>query len=123
MKYGIVAIAVLGLVLGGCAKSSHEGVPEKPAADGGGGGGELGEVKALDFATVRAQIFTPHCIRCHGRFEEYAKVALELNRIQDAVVANRMPPRVPLSGELKSLLSEWINKGAPETAPSEGGQE
>ena len=69
----------------------------------------------LSFATVRAQIFTPHCVRCHSGFSEYAKVKPRIADIQLAVESNRMPKdRAPLSLELKELLRRWIDAGLPE---------
>lgn len=77
--------------------------------------------KLLDFATVSSQIFTPHCVRCHGEFSEYTKVALNLQSIKDAVMTNRMPRRSPLPDDLKAVLNAWINQGAPETVPAPTG--
>ncbi len=77
--------------------------------------------KLLDFAIVQTQIFTPHCVRCHGEFNEYTKVALNLPMIKDAVMTNRMPRRSPLPDDLKALLNEWIDQGAKETVAQAGG--
>ncbi len=67
------------------------------------------------FATVKAAIFTPHCIGCHSGFGEYARVAARLPDIQRAVDTNIMPMGgPPLSAELKTLLNDWIAQGAPE---------
>lgn len=118
MRWMNVTVFVLALTLTACGGSSHEQPAAKPTGGSGGGGnnGGLDGQAPLDFTRIKAEIFTPHCVRCHGKFEVYANVALELSQIQDAVLNNRMPRRGPLSDELKALLTEWINLGAPEVA-------
>jgi len=74
-----------------------------------------GQPGPLNFATVKAAIFTPHCIGCHSQFADYRRVASQLEDIQTAVDLNFMPKNSPpLSAELKDMLAEWIAGGAPE---------
>lgn len=69
----------------------------------------------LDFAAVKSAIFTPYCVGCHSRFNEYARVAANLPGIQRAIDTNFMPRGgPPLNAELKTLLANWIAAGAPE---------
>lgn len=70
---------------------------------------------ALDFARVKASIFSPHCVGCHSSFANYASVAGRLMDIQRAVDTNLMPKNGPaLSADLKTMLADWIAAGAPE---------
>lgn len=71
------------------------------------------------FAAVKAQIFTPHCIRCHGSaggvsLSDYQSVKASLNRVAARIEAGTMPPSGALSENLKSILRNWIAAGAPE---------
>lgn len=91
--------------------------PEQPAPPPPGPGPI--EPVAIDFAMVKARIFEPYCIECHGRYEKYEKVLSRLKDIQDAVETNRMPKESPpLAPELKQLLADWIRAGAPEKITS-----
>lgn len=73
----------------------------------------------IDFANIQSQILTPHCVKCHKEYAQYAKVALELKAIKSEVETNRMPKRAaPLSDALKALLADWILQGAPEFGPN-----
>jgi hypothetical protein len=77
----------------------------------------------LDFAQVKAAIFTPHCISCHSSFGNYARVAARLTEIQRSIDTNFMPRNgPPLSAELKTLLANWISAGAPEVTNGNGAQ-
>lgn len=71
----------------------------------------------VDFQIVQKEIFSAHCVRCHGQYQTYAGVRRELESIQLAINGDRMPKRSgPLSGDLKKLLQDWVGKGAPEFA-------
>lgn len=70
----------------------------------------------LDFAVVSKVIFAPHCVKCHNSFTSYAKVIGRLDEIQLSIDMDKMPKTAPgLPPELKRLLSQWVNAGAPET--------
>lgn len=87
------------------------------------GGGNTGGVPppppppspVLDFATVKSQIFQPQCVGCHSTFATYRAVKSSLRAIESKIMSNQMPPQQPLSQDQKSLLSRWIQAGAPET--------
>ncbi|CAN5622940.1 hypothetical protein BH10BDE1_BH10BDE1_09460 [soil metagenome] len=69
-----------------------------------------------DFASVQKQIFVTSCNECHAQYANYQSVAREIAQIRTSVLSNRMPRRgPPLSDDLKSLLVQWIDNGAPET--------
>lgn len=69
----------------------------------------------IPFSEVRAKIFEPHCTLCHSEYGNYFFVKQDVNAILAAVLQNRMPDDAPpLDGELKKLLTNWINQGAPE---------
>lgn len=69
---------------------------------------------AVDFNTVRTQIFQPHCATCHSSFTTYQVVKANLTNIESRVMANQMPLGGALTTQLKDLLSRWIDAGAPE---------
>lgn len=69
----------------------------------------------ITFAQVKAAIFEPQCVKCHKGFSDYTKVKDRLSDIQNAININKMPKdAAPLSDELKLLLANWIEQGAPE---------
>lgn len=75
----------------------------------------------LDFTSVKARVFQPSCIGCHGsaggiNLSTYASVKRSITRIKSVVNANRMPPSSPLPSAEKNLLNLWIDAGAPELA-------
>ncbi len=70
---------------------------------------------SLDFEAVKISVFKPRCISCHQQYENYSGVIRELTAIETAIKSNRMPKSGgPLSDNQRSLLSNWIAKGAPE---------
>lgn len=80
-------------------------------------------VSAVTFADVKANIFVPHCLKCHATDTQRGDVDLErfetafavAKLIRDEVAADRMPRRAPpLPPELKAMLFAWIDAGAPE---------
>jgi uncharacterized membrane protein len=75
---------------------------------------QLSEVN-LDFATIKNEILTPHCISCHSQYNSYNGVRREISKIAATVSSNRMPKNAPaLPSGLKSLLNAWIDAGAPQ---------
>ena len=95
------------------------------------GGSNLGAGgTAVDFATVKAQVFEPYCIRCHSaaggntagvNLEAYANVFTQLSRITGAVNSSFMPKNGVLPSGAKSLLNAWAQAGAPEQGRSATG--
>lgn len=73
------------------------------------------EPARVTFTEIQAQIFSPHCVRCHSGFSGYAQVAASLGAIRSAIDSNRMPRNAPpLDSNLKLMLAQWIEAGAPE---------
>lgn len=80
----------------------------------------------LDYATVRARVFKPNCIDCHGakggigfeRYDEASDNARDAYR--EAVQDGAMPPAdsgVPLLTPCQAkILKAWIDAGTPETS-------
>jgi mono/diheme cytochrome c family protein len=82
----------------------------------------------LSFENVSKQVFRPSCTSCHGtkggvNLETYQATIESLQPVKDAVSSGDMPPRSRpvLTDSQKTLLLDWIAKGAPEfTAPVPG---
>lgn len=82
----------------------------------------------IDYATVRARVFAPNCIGCHGfeggvSFETYADAKSNaLGAYREAVQDRTMPPRRSTTPRLNTcqaaLLKLWIEAGTPETNAS-----
>ena len=84
------------------------------------------ELGGLNYSSVKAAVFEPHCIRCHGSsggvsLTSYASVVNSLSRIQAAVNSGAMPPSGALPQDTKNLLNQWISAGAPETGQGSAG--
>lgn len=114
MKKQVLHLILSAAIFGGCGYYN-----ENKAGSNGGGGRKTQSptpgAEGLDFKEVKAKIFTPHCVKCHKGFNDYVKVANNLSDIQLAVDTDEMPKNgPPLSPELKRLLDQWINAGAPE---------
>lgn len=73
----------------------------------------------VDFQTVNTLVFQSSCTRCHDstsdvNLESYSKIKQHLSAVQLMIQTDKMPPRKPLSPELKNLVLQWIDQGAPE---------
>lgn len=81
----------------------------------------VGEAK-LDYATVHARVIEPMCLRCHTQpkpragvsLDTYENVKKNLAGVKEQIETGMMPPRDSLTAEQLSLLTNWINAGAPE---------
>lgn len=71
--------------------------------------------QGLDFATVQAKVFKPHCMNCHGDFGDYTVVKTKIDIIVDKVRTNQMPMGSTLAADLKAILFDWAAQGAPQT--------
>ncbi len=82
------------------------------------------------FAEVMAKVIQTNCLKCHSEkagnrgginLETYASVFENRFELKDDVEQGVMPPRPPrgtaLTDGQKSLILEWLAKGAPEKAP------
>ena len=107
----------------------NAGAPEFPTADN-----ETEEPKEpevfVGFSDIQQKIITPQCIGCHTHFEDYSVVKKQLGSIFSFVMQDKMPfprrkntPIVPLSNDLKDLLTQWVNNGAPFTKENPKGPE
>ncbi|MCF8059278.1 MAG: hypothetical protein K9K67_08280 [Bacteriovoracaceae bacterium] len=68
----------------------------------------------LDFSKVSTSVFKPHCINCHGSFNDYSVVKSKINIIVDKVRTNQMPLGSTLAPNLKAILFDWAAAGAPQ---------
>ncbi len=113
------------MCLAGCAYKVDKLTPASPLTDT--------KVKAqLTFSLIETNILQAKCIQCHSNttknsgktnLETYASVKAALPQIKDDINEGVMPksPGTSLTSEEKFLLLEWIQMGAPETAPVVGG--
>jgi uncharacterized membrane protein len=136
-------VSALAIALAGCnyneAKvgaglgEAGQSAPGQVVCQTSGPASSVSLAQVLDFAAVNQAVFIPHCTRCHstaGRdrggvnLETYANVISWRREIESAVGTDFMPPRVPLSPDLKSMLSQWFASGAPESLsnPQQPGQ-
>ncbi|MBC7690234.1 MAG: hypothetical protein H7222_00565 [Methylotenera sp.] len=76
----------------------------------------------LSYQFVRASVFEPRCLSCHGNGSALGGVSLEsyesvkqytFTISQVALLERRMPPTSPLSGTESDILAAWILAGAP----------
>jgi hypothetical protein len=80
----------------------------------------------ISYAYVRANVFVPRCIPCHGaagdvNFETYATATANPQRLRKSVFElHRMPPSaaLPLSRKQKAILRSWLDAGMPDTPGS-----
>jgi cytochrome c553 len=98
------------------------GLPKTASAIGVGVGDDVGDdaCDLVDFQTVNTQVFQTSCTRCHDftskvDLQSYAKIKQHLSSVQWMIKTDKMPPKKPLSPELKDLVLKWIDQGAPET--------
>lgn len=91
--------------------------------------GSNGASGALDFATIKAQVFEPNCIRCHSaaggnragiNLETYSSVQPLVQTILSVVSSGAMPPSGGMAANLKASLVAWIQAGAPEIVDPNG---
>lgn len=69
----------------------------------------------VDFAQIKKTIIDTSCIQCHLGYSNYQTVRGDVDNILSQVLTNRMPKNAsPINDELKALLQEWVNDGAPE---------
>jgi uncharacterized membrane protein len=74
----------------------------------------------LGYDSLRAKIFQPDCIHCHGskgnvNLETYANAKAVAEKIEDAVITHQsMPPKGPLAPSDQELIREWCAVGSPE---------
>lgn len=82
----------------------------------------------LDYKTIRAKVLEPYCFECHSNeggnegevnMETYASTFVNISTIQNEILAGSMPKkRPPLSPDIKQILLNWIDAGAPEFSDS-----
>jgi uncharacterized membrane protein len=77
------------------------------------------ECDVIGFTEVSERVLQMKCVGCHGKaggvnLETYASVKNHLSQISQVLNSDRMPPKNPLDPELKKLVLQWIDQGAPE---------
>jgi mono/diheme cytochrome c family protein len=88
------------------------------------GGIPVGQLGALSYGVVRARVFSPRCIACHGNsggvnLDSYESTITNLVQIRRTTLELKtMPKGAPLSKDEAALLSAWIQMGAPKDAPN-----
>ena len=79
----------------------------------------------ISYSEVNQGVFTPSCISCHNSnsasagvmLDTYDHVMSSLNAVKSVAVDRQtMPPSGPLQSDQITLLSTWIDQGAPNTA-------
>lgn len=92
--------------------------------------GEMPDPEKIDYQMVRTQVIVPRCLGCHSaargnkggvNLETYENIFEAKDDIKEAVINGDMPrpKNRPLPGIQKQILLLWIEKGAPETVPSQ----
>lgn len=95
--------------------------------NGGGSNGNLGGT-SVTYDIVATQVLQPKCTRCHqpgGRLLDLTTYEAIMGNpglvtpgvpaqssLFNAIAQNFMPPRSPLSDDLKALVAKWIEDGA-----------
>ena len=80
----------------------------------------------VTYAQVNQVVLQPNCIACHGvgyaaagvRLDTYPLVIGSLNGVKSTtLITKTMPPKGPIPSDQMTLLSNWIDQGAPEGLP------
>ncbi len=118
----VLAIALTGLAtLAGCR--GHDADPVSSSDE------------FISFATIQADIIEPKCLSCHSdenpgggySFSSYRTILdsgsvvarkSDYSALYRSVANGRMPPGKPLSYDETRSIKNWIDNGAPETAPA-----
>jgi mono/diheme cytochrome c family protein len=113
-KHWILLSSFGWMALAGCSYSIEKqssDTPVEPVANRG---------LILGYNSLRAKIFVPHCIICHGssggvNLESYASAFAAMSRINnEVVVEGSMPPSGALADSDRQLVASWINAGGSE---------
>lgn len=123
-----ISMIITFIFLVGC--SDYTEIKEAPLRPSPGGfspvsPGENDQVKSLiDFEQIKKSIIDNNCLQCHPGYSNYNTVVVSAQNILDQVATNRMPKNArPLDDELKLLLEEWVNNGAPEFVEIDNGED
>lgn len=84
-------------------------------------------LETISFQEVKAKVFLPKCISCHGNsggvsLENYDSARSHMNQITETVINNKTMPKsgsVPLTEEEYLIVAAWLKAGAP-NAPNNG---
>lgn len=72
----------------------------------------------ITFQEIQEKVLGPSCLECHPGYSDYQTVKNKARSIQASIQSNRMPKEAPaLDDNLKQLVSEWVNGGAPLGTP------
>jgi|GEM_PF-1947242 len=68
----------------------------------------------VGFQEVQQKLFVPYCVRCHGGYATYDRVAKDIDDIVKQLDLGKMPKDdSPIPNELKALLDSWVNQKLP----------
>lgn len=59
-------------------------------------------------------ILDSKCVSCHGEFADYAGASGSAAAIKERVTSGDMPQGGSLTAEEISLISQWVDAGAPQ---------
>lgn len=66
------------------------------------------------FQEVQQKLFIPYCVRCHGGYATYDRVARDIRDIQEQLDLDQMPKNdSPVPDDLKRILDAWVKQGMP----------
>ncbi len=112
-----VLTVTLSVAMTGCGGFRTE---KNPTDSGsllpGGAGGQNSRAQVIrGYNSLKAAIFGPKCIGCHGWLGDYHNAADAVSDIEFKVLVEKsMPKSGPLSESDQALVRAWIDNGAPE---------
>ncbi len=111
----VALVGVVALVELGCSSKPDDAKTEQALEQ------KKLEPFELDYPSMRARIFTPYCVGCHGErsrvnLATYENIRQNLAAIERVTLIEKsMPKNAKLTEEELSRLGEWLAMGAPES--------
>lgn len=68
------------------------------------------------FQSIQQEVLGPYCAKCHDWTASYSDVLARLQHIDSMVQSGQMPLGGGMPADMKVLLIDWIQQGAPEDA-------
>lgn len=118
----LVSVFVLG-ALAACNQNSGSADVALALSENTGAATPAVAAGTFDYATIKSQIFVPHCLKCHSTdtakgdvdLETYASAIQFKKELREVIETNEMPRKAPpLADPLKAMLFAWLDAGAPE---------